>query len=60
MTIKLLEYIMLSIVKSMALNGINGYLVEVETDVDIEVDTDEVDCEHCDDYNCLSNPHRFS
>lgn len=33
--------------------------VEVETNVDIEIDEDKVDCEHCDDYNCLSNPNRF-
>lgn len=33
---------------------------EDECEDEVEVDTDEVDCEHCDDYNCLSNPHRFS
>lgn len=33
--------------------------VEVEVEADIEIDEDEVDCEHCDDYNCLSNPNRY-
>lgn len=30
-----------------------------EDEIEVEIDVDEVDCEHCDDYNCLSNPNRY-